>query len=139
MSPTDDERFWSHVRKTERCWVWEKIGGKSFRAHRLSYEMHRGEIPEGLLVRHKCDNRACVRPMHLLLGTVKDNSDDMVRRGRAPVGTRSGRAKITEAIAARIKQLLRGGLGVLEVSLAVEVDRSTVANVSCGRRWKHVQ
>jgi hypothetical protein len=84
------------------CWLWTatatgnpssgvkygyiSVGGRSRspqRAHRVSYELYNGEIPEGLIVRHKCDNPLCVNPDHLELGTHADNSRDMVKRGRS--------------------------------------------------------
>lgn len=82
-----------------QCWVWQKAtrnkgyamaarrlpGQKKFRTvavHRMSYEVFVGEIPHGLLVRHKCDNPTCVNPEHLQLGTQEDNIDDMLRKNR---------------------------------------------------------
>lgn len=96
-----EERFWARVRKTESCWVWkgatcgpsgygriargrrgEFHKKNSALVHRLSWELHNGPIPEGLLVLHRCDNPPCIRPDHLFLGTAKDNSDDKCAKGR---------------------------------------------------------
>lgn len=88
-------RFWSYVLKTSGCWEWKGAtdghgygqisrGAEQspYKAYRLSYEMFHGPIPEGLLVRHKCDNPICVNPDHLEVGTQKDNMQDASRRGR---------------------------------------------------------
>ncbi len=95
------ERFWSHVRKTKKCWLWthrsDKDGyGKFFHtrrygAHRYSFLLTYGFLPKGLHVLHKCDNPPCVRPSHLFLGTQQDNSDDMVAKGRGATGLRNAR------------------------------------------------
>lgn len=97
-------KFWARVEKSapEQCWPWR--GDKNHRGygrfrekmtHRLAYELVKGPIPEGLIVRHRCDNPPCCNPDHLLVGTYADNTDDAVERNRLPTGERSGTAKIT--------------------------------------------
>lgn len=77
------------------CWLWEKridtrgygifrVGGGIRIAHRFSYELHKGPIPDGVFVCHHCDVRCCVNPHHLFLGTNSDNQLDCVRKGRHP-------------------------------------------------------
>lgn len=96
--PTVD-RFWEKVEKTEGCWNWTGAvygggygnlnagpDGGYVRAHRFSYELHHGPIPHGQLVMHACDNRRCVNPAHLSLGTHRDNTRDAMAKGRLRVG-----------------------------------------------------
>jgi len=97
----ETERFWRKVEKEKstvfyfgtRCWEWTaaitKVGYGELTirqnvllAHRVSYELAFGEIPRGLLICHNCDNRKCVNPHHLFLGTHKDNTHDMMKKGR---------------------------------------------------------
>lgn len=83
------------VESASQCWVWSLArdkdgygvahqGKKNIRAHRVSYEVFIGQIPEGMGVLHKCDNPPCCNPEHLFLGNNQDNMDDMVAKGRKP-------------------------------------------------------
>lgn len=91
------DRFWRHVEKSDGCWEWIgaldndgygriRDGRRNRKAHRVAYELTYGPIPSGLIIRHTCDNPACVRPDHLLSGTHLDNAQDKCERGRAPSG-----------------------------------------------------
>jgi hypothetical protein len=88
------DRFLEKVDRSGDCWIWTssirgksgygafKVDGKVLNAHRFSYELFVGPIPEGDLICHTCDNRRCVNPSHLFVGTYKDNHSDGVNKGR---------------------------------------------------------
>lgn len=91
------ERFWERVQKDDGCWEWTGatsaagygVFGKNTKlwfAHRFSYELSNGPIPDGMFVCHQCDNPRCVRPDHLFLGSHKDNMKDMCLKGRQSKG-----------------------------------------------------
>lgn len=98
MPPKRDvvERFWEKVVRGDRCWAWAAYRGpagygiitdrsrrvRTVQAHRLSWEIHNGPIPEGLCVLHRCDNPPCTNPAHLFLGTHADNAQDKASKGR---------------------------------------------------------
>lgn len=88
-----DARFWPKVKKSDGCWEWQatkRRGYGSFAikhavfmmAHRVAYELTHGPIPEGMYLCHHCDNRVCVRPDHMFVGTNSDNQQDAKRKGR---------------------------------------------------------
>jgi len=105
---SDRERFFHHVEKTPACWLWTAaktprygsfyVDGRNKLAHRYSYEIHKGRIPKGLYVCHTCDNPSCVNPDHLFLGSAKDNTDDMMTKGRGmwPSGTRHHLSRLSD-------------------------------------------
>lgn len=92
--PMVEQRFWKYVDKksNNECWNWIgaccrgygliRINRKNILSHRFSWGIHFGRIPEGLCVLHECDNRRCVNPNHLFLGTNQDNVDDKVNKNR---------------------------------------------------------
>lgn len=142
------ERFWSKVDKTDGCWNWTaskfnnsgygliKIAGKRRSAHRVSFELFHGAIPSGMLICHRCDNRACVNPDHLFLGTHRDNMDDMVAKDRQPRGKKNGRARLDEetVVAARYAQLTSGA-SVATIARSLGVSKSTAHRALTGENW----
>jgi hypothetical protein len=157
------ERFWRNVEKTDGCWWWGGskrrgdygvIGrndgsGKNVMAHRFSYELHKGAIPDGMIVMHSCDNPACVNPDHLSVGTHKDNTRDMIDKGRrskyagAPsVGAKNGRAVLNDEKVRYIRAECSGSGGIKGYArLARELGVSEVAvrNAALGKTWSHVK
>jgi len=155
------KRFFDKVKKTDSCWNWiaairgktgygcMKFQGKIIDAHRISWILHNGDIPEGLLVCHTCDNRKCVNPNHLFLGTYKDNMQDCKNKGRVIVpeneafrfkkGHYPKNTKIPLNIAIQIKNEItnRGKRSLKSISTGFEVPYQYVRDISCGRILKN--
>lgn len=143
-------RFWSHVDRNGDCWVWRlsttRYGHGRFTlgfnvgipAHRFSWYLTHGPIPDGLWVLHRCDNPPCVRPDHLFLGTHQDNVDDMVAKGRnAPLPVRRGlensKTKVTPEIVVAIREeYARGGISQETLGKKYGLSQGHVSKVILG-------
>lgn len=133
-----EDRFWRHVIKGNDCWLWRsagypsgygalKVAGSMKPAHRISWEIHRGSIPEGMLVCHTCDVRRCVRPDHLFLGTNLDNMADMRSKGRKIYHGGHPPRKLSADQISEIKELLSQGLLQREVAARFDVTQATIS------------
>jgi hypothetical protein len=148
----DIKRFWKKVNKTDSCWNWSnciighgyggfKINRKIIRAHRFSWLLYFGEIPIRMLVCHKCDNPKCVNPEHLFLGTNKDNTNDMIQKGRGnkAKGEKQGFSKLTEEQVINIrKEYIEGNISYSKLSKKYNVVFGTIAAVLTNKTWKHI-
>jgi len=145
-----EERFWAKVNKTNDCWLWTgcqsegygyiRHNKKSYRTNRVSWELHFGSIPLGLLVCHKCDNPSCVRPDHLFLGTNLENTQDRDRkkRNKSPKGEQHGSAKLTISDILAIRELHTQKIQTVEIARRFGVCRSHISEIIHRKFWKHI-
>lgn len=101
-------------------------------------EANRRDIPEGLLIRHKCDNPPCIKPDHLELGTHADNQADKVQRGRSLRGSANPGARLSEAQVRAIKARLHEGQAQVTIAAAFGVGTSTISRIRCGKSWGQI-
>lgn len=140
--------FWAKVQKTEGCWLWTgaapKYGtfmlrGKNWSTHRLSFTLAKGEIPKGKLVCHTCDNRFCVNPDHLFLGSHKDNYQDSVVKGRNSRGEFHGNSKISDEIVRKIRAEYQPYKVTLKtLANKYQISACTAHKIIAGEAWRHV-
>lgn len=135
------DRFWPKVLKTKTCWLWvgSTFPGSGYgqfslthdqptNAHRVAFLLVKGEIPEGRYVLHKCDNRLCVRPSHLFLGTSRDNTRDMLAKGRNPALS----FKLNDRDVKEIRRLHQKGVSNKRIANKVSVDPSHISKIVNG-------
>jgi hypothetical protein len=153
-----EERFWEKVNKRGPvpqhrpelgpCWPWTGClsprgngygyigdGNRSRRASQVSWELHFGPIPEGQQACHHCDNKPCVRPEHLFLGTWRQNMADMRSKERHARGEAMGAARLTAAQVLEIRAAV-GPQSVLASRYGV--SQATISDIKCRRTWKHL-
>lgn len=142
------ERLWAKIDKrgTNECWPWTgATAGKVVHGqisvphsrsrvyvHRVVYELEIGPIPEGLVVRHSCDNGICCNPAHLLVGTRADNNNDAAERGRMPRGSRHHATKLTLM---QVLAIRKDNRTHAQIAQAYGIARQTVGDIKSKRRW----
>jgi hypothetical protein len=119
-----------------------KFKNKTYKAHRFSYELHNGPISDDLCVLHKCDNRKCINPEHLFLGSRDDNMKDMVSKNRQAKGIFNGTSKLSEQDVIEIKNYLNTNLYkglITDLSKKYDVSRAVIYSIKTGKTWSHVE
>lgn len=147
------DRFFACVQKTDTCWLWAcyrdphsygRMSGEGHSAthllaHRVSWQLHNGPIPEGMFVCHACDNPPCVNPAHLFLGTALDNSRDMIQKGRGVRGERAGSARFTaEQIRDMRERYSRGDISQGQLAREYRTSTGTMNAILRRKTWKHI-
>ena len=157
---TPEERFWSHTVRGLGCWLWN--GAKNSRgygrlkwrdaagifradyAHRVAWKITNGPIPQALCVCHSCDIPLCVNPVHLWIGTKKDNTQDAMRKGRMrpppPSSVRArgeaiGVSKLTPEAVASIRS---SGASYRTLAARFGVSTPTIWHIKARKTWRHV-
>lgn len=127
----------SHVPNTNGYTV-ATIRGKRKLLHRHAYEECFGDIPEGMLICHKCDNKKCINPEHLEVGTHRKNVQDAIDRGLYSTGENHPNSKLTENEVRSIKVMLNSGMKNADIAKVTKTRADAIYDIKHGKRWKHV-
>lgn len=148
MNDALERKLLARIRVGDGCWEWVgprahgygqfSFAGRTRRTHRVSWELYRGPIPDGMLVCHDCDNRACVRPAHLFLGTPADNMRDRDTKDRHARGSRQHCAKLTDDDVRAIHTALVAGSNQADLARRYQVSHSTIVEIRRGTTWMHL-
>jgi hypothetical protein len=152
-----EDKFWEKVSippdVLTGCWEWRayrKAGGygtvqvkangrwREAYAHRIGWSLVNGDVPEGKFVCHRCDNRGCVNPTHLFLGTPAENSKDMTNKRRSAHGERAARAKLSPDVVRSIRARCTSGETLTAVAKSLGLPLSTVFNIKTRRSWRYL-
>lgn len=161
VRPTWRSLFWTKVKKTSGCWEWSGLldrdgygrfghrntWSRSFSeigevsTHRIAWTLLKAPIPNGKWVLHKCDNRKCVKPDHLFIGTHKENSADRSMKGRNPNtrGESNGQSKLTPSAIRRIRKLRDAGLPQSRIADIFDVRQPTISDILLRKTWGHIR
>ena len=137
-----EDRFWAKVIKSQECWLWKAArsprgygifydGNRLVYAHRVSWSLANGEIPQGMNVLHRCDTPECVNPKHLFLGTQSDNLLDCRKKNRLTQAK-----KLTIADARKIRSLRKEGFHISSIASGFKISGKQVYNVLQNKQWK---
>jgi hypothetical protein len=150
------ERFWRFVSKTDGCWLWVgrsgtkkgygliQEGGKGTPrklAHRLSYEIHHGPIPDGMVVMHSCDNPSCVNPAHLRVGTAAENIKEAYDKRRKVSPFKKGEAHHGAVLDAEKVRFIRNNphLSCGKLAKQYGVGVSAISAIRRRETWAHIE
>ena len=141
--------FEEKVIKKEGCWDWKgaaasggyvdiRYNKKKLLAHRASWIIYKGNIPNKLCVCHTCDNRRCTNPDHLFLGTLKENNEDRDKKLRGIQGSRHHKSKLTETNVIEIREMLKLGIPSKKIANDFGVSDGAIWFIKHGKTWQHV-
>ena len=150
------DRFFSKIdmpKDANRCWRWSghksysgygrfRLGGKIKKAHRVSWELLRGEIPKGYQILHACDNPECCNPLHLSTGTHEDNMRDKALKGRVRVdairGEMNGMSKLTKEKVLAIRDLCSSGFSQYLIADRFGMSQGVISKIARKESWTHI-
>lgn len=148
------EAFYAHldINLTEDdCWIWNgckdkngygklTLNKKDCRAHRISWQLINGEIPNKMIICHSCDNPPCVNPRHLFLGTHKINNADMIKKGRKKIfsGSLNPMAKLTENDVVEIRKWAESGIKHGIIAYNFGIKKSSISQIVTKKSWKNI-
>lgn len=140
----------SYVIDDKNCWIWRNSNkitgygiinyqGKAKSAHRYSYELFKGEIPKNHEICHTCDNRRCVNPEHLFLGSKTENMQDALKKGRFSLGENHYQNKLSEKQVKEIRKEREKGRSYIDIGKEYGISQESVYDIVKRRTWKHVE
>lgn len=156
FSESDRDRFWNKVDKEseEDCWEWTaskrvgygafKLNNRTYSSHRISFYLTNGEIPEGDMILHKCDNRSCVNPKHLYSGNRSDNTNDVIERSswhpsqNADKGESAQNSKLSKEDVIEIRERYDSGETQVELAKEFPVGQQHISDIVREKIWKHI-
>lgn len=149
MTPLEVARFWNAVDMSGDCWTWcgsttpagygwMWIDGKNTMAHRIAWELFEGRPDPELMVCHRCDNRICVRPDHLFLGTAADNNADRDAKGRAAIGERSGNSRLRSDQVYAIRAMRDRGVSTPVIARLFQIPPGHAWMIGARKSWSHL-